>query len=145
MKEKLYQIDEVALKTGFTKRTLRYYEERGLLSPSAKTNSGYRLYTEKDIENLMHIKYLKECLGFSLDEIKEILEAEELINLIKSGEIPSEEVSIKTEEAIKLLSKQINIIDKRTERLKEIKKLYLDKIQKLNMCFETSSTSLREE
>lgn len=131
LNEKWYQIDEVASKTGLTKRTLRYYEERELLEPSARTDSGYRLYTESDIEGLMHIKYLKECLGFTLDEIKEVLEAEEMINLLKKGDIPPSEAVAKANAAIRLLSNQINTIDTRIERLKDMKKLYTNKIKKL--------------
>ena len=50
-------------------RTLRYYDNVGLLSPSARTDTGYRLYTEQDLHHLQHILALK-FLGFSLEEIK---------------------------------------------------------------------------
>ena len=72
-----WRIDQVAARTGLTKRTLRYYEEIGLLEPSTRTEGGYRLYNEADIEHLERIKRLRDLLGFSLAEIREIAEAEE--------------------------------------------------------------------
>ncbi len=55
-------------------RTLRFYDRVGLLSPSARTEAGYRLYTDADLVRLQQILALK-FLGFSLDEIKAILAA----------------------------------------------------------------------
>ncbi len=70
-------IGEVAERTGLTQRTLRYYEEKGLLPPAPRLEGGFRLYTEADIQRLEHIRELKQVLGFSLLEIKELVEAEE--------------------------------------------------------------------
>lgn len=52
----MYQIEEVAKKTNLTKRALRYYEELGLVSPSGRTESGYRLYTDEDVTHILHVK-----------------------------------------------------------------------------------------
>ncbi len=71
------RIEQVAVKTGFTKRTLRYYEELGLLAPPTRTEGGYRLYSPEDVAHLLRIKRLKDLLGFSLAEIREIAQAEE--------------------------------------------------------------------
>ncbi|MGZ3583581.1 MAG: MerR family transcriptional regulator [Ktedonobacterales bacterium] len=71
------RIEQVSARTGLTKRTLRYYEEIGLLAPPTRTEGGYRLYSQDDIEHLERIKRLKDLLGFSLAEIREIAEAEE--------------------------------------------------------------------
>lgn len=71
------RIEQVSARTGLTKRTLRYYEEIGLLAPPTRTEGGYRLYSQDDIQHLERIKRLKELLGFSLAEIREIAEAEE--------------------------------------------------------------------
>jgi DNA-binding transcriptional MerR regulator len=75
--EPTYQIEEVAERLGMTKRTLRYYEERGLLSPAARTEGGYRLYSDADIQRLERIKELRDLLGFSLAEISELIQADE--------------------------------------------------------------------
>jgi MerR family transcriptional regulator, repressor of the yfmOP operon len=83
--EGLARIEQVAMRTGLTKRTLRYYEEIGLLEPPTRTEGGYRLYTEADIERLGHIKRLKDLLGFSLAEIRELVRAEEEREHVRSA------------------------------------------------------------
>jgi len=65
-------VGEVAKKMGVTVRTLQYYDKEGLLSPSAESEGGRRLYTDKDLITLHQIISLKS-LGFSLDDIKERL------------------------------------------------------------------------
>lgn len=62
-------VGEVAKKMGTTVRTLQYYDKEGLLSPSAESEGGRRLYTDKDLVTLHQILSLKS-LGFSLDDIK---------------------------------------------------------------------------
>ena len=65
-------IGEAAKKMGVTVRTLQYYDKEGLFSPSAESEGGRRLYTDKDLVTLHQIKSLKS-LGFSLDDIKRCL------------------------------------------------------------------------
>lgn len=65
-------VGEVAKKMGVTVRTLQYYDKEGLLSPSAESEGGRRLYTDKDLVTLHQIISLKS-LGFSLDDIKQRL------------------------------------------------------------------------
>lgn len=62
-------VGEVAKKMGITVRTLQYYHKEGLFSPSAESEGGRRLYTDKDLVTLHQIMSLKS-LGFSLDDIK---------------------------------------------------------------------------
>ena len=54
------RIEQVSARTGLTKRTLRYYEEIGLLAPPTRTEGGYRLYSQDDIQHLERIKRLKD-------------------------------------------------------------------------------------
>src|SRR6188472_2285705 len=72
------QIGEVADRTGVTQRTLRFYEERGLLKPPTRMEGGFRLYSEDDIARVEQIRRLQNLLGLTLAEIKEMVEAEEL-------------------------------------------------------------------
>ncbi|HBT65169.1 MAG TPA: MerR family transcriptional regulator, partial [Ruminococcaceae bacterium] len=65
-------VGEVAKKMGVTVRTLQYYDKEGLLAPSAESEGGRRLYTDKDLIILHQIISLKS-LGFSLSDIKERL------------------------------------------------------------------------
>ena len=63
-----WKTGELAKLTGLTIRTLRYYDQIGLFSPSGRTEAGYRLYTESDLARLQQILSLKE-LGLSLEQI----------------------------------------------------------------------------
>lgn len=62
-------IGEVASRTDLSLRSLRHWEEVGLLEPSGRTDGGFRLYTEDDLEKILVIRRMKP-LGFSLDEMK---------------------------------------------------------------------------
>ena len=66
------QIGEVAEQVGLSLRTVRYYEEIGLVIPSGRSPGGFRQYDESDVRRLMIARDLKP-LGFSLDEIREIV------------------------------------------------------------------------
>jgi DNA-binding transcriptional MerR regulator len=81
--ETYYTIEQMATRTALTKRTLRYYEEVGLLPPADRTGGNYRRYTEEDIARVGRIKELRDLLGFSLNDIRELLLAEEERGQIK--------------------------------------------------------------
>lgn len=66
------QIGEVAERTGLSLRTIRYYEEVGLVPPSARSAGKFRLYTESDVARLMLVKRMKP-LDFSLEEMRDLL------------------------------------------------------------------------
>lgn len=68
----MISIKEVTKKTGITVRTLRYYDNIGLLPAAGKTEGGHRLYGELELQKLQEIQFLK-TLGFSLQEIKDML------------------------------------------------------------------------
>lgn len=68
----LYTIKKISQLAGVTYRTLRYYDKIGLLTPSARTDAGYRLYADEDIERLQQILFWRE-LDFPLSKIEEIL------------------------------------------------------------------------
>jgi len=73
---RLLRIHEAATEVGLTPRSVRYYEEIGLLSPAARSEGDYRLYDETDLERLRFIKGLRDDAGFSLAEIARLLEDE---------------------------------------------------------------------
>lgn len=68
------QIGEVAARTELSLRTIRHYEETGLVIPSARSQGGFRLYTENDVARLMVIRRMKP-LGFTLDQMRDLLDA----------------------------------------------------------------------
>ena len=74
----LLRIGEVARLVDTTPRTIRYYEEIGLLPASEERESGrHRLYTDADVDRLRELLSMKDLLGVSLDELKALVEAED--------------------------------------------------------------------
>ena len=65
-------IGEVAARTDLSLRSLRHWEEVGLLQPSGRTDGGFRLYTDDDVEKILVIRRMKP-LGFSLDEMRAVM------------------------------------------------------------------------
>ncbi|MFD2008460.1 MerR family transcriptional regulator [Streptomyces narbonensis] len=74
MDGKHMQIGEVAARTELSLRTIRHYEESGLVVPSARSQGGFRLYTDGDVARLMVIRRMKP-LGFTLDQMRDLLDA----------------------------------------------------------------------
>lgn len=68
------QIGEVATRVGLSLRTIRHYDELGLVTPSERSPGGFRLYTEADVERLMLVKTMRP-LDFSLEQMRELLAA----------------------------------------------------------------------
>ena len=108
-------VGEVAKKLGTTVRTLQYYDKEGLLSPSAESEGGRRLYTDKDLVTLHQILSLKS-LGFSLDDIKS-----RLISL----ETPTDVATALTEQADSIREK----IEQLTDSLTAIEQLKAEVLQ----------------
>ena len=73
----LLRIGEAARRAGVTTRTLRYYQEVGLLEPSGATPGGNRLYSADDVERLRRILDLRDVMGFDLDRIRLFLGSED--------------------------------------------------------------------
>lgn len=74
MDPNMHQIGEVAEAVGLSLRTIRHYEEVGLVPPSGRTTGGFRLYTDDDIERLRLVRHMKP-LDFTLDEMRQLLDA----------------------------------------------------------------------
>ena len=114
-------IGEVAKKMRITVRTLQYYDKEGLLSPSAESEGGRRLYTDKDLVTLHQILSLKS-LGFSLDDIKS-----RLISL----ETPTDVATALTEQADSIREK----IEQLTDSLTAIEQLKTEVLQMRTVSF----------
>jgi len=78
------RISDAATRVGVSARTLRYYEELGLLTPSLYTAGGERRYTLDDLARLGRILELREVLGMNLDEIREFLTLETRLDEVKA-------------------------------------------------------------
>lgn len=105
-----WKIGDLATLTGLTVRTLRFYDQIGLFSPSRQTESGHRLYSESDLSRLHQILSLKE-LGLSLEEIKSV---------VTGGQFsPLEIVNLQ----ISRIKEQIKLQQKLLEQLEHVSKL----------------------
>lgn len=92
-------IGEAAERSGLTQRTLRYYEELGLLKPPARVARGQRLYGPDDLARIAQVRRMRDLLGFSLGEIKSVIEAEEAKQHLRAD--------LKTERSLKRKLKQM--------------------------------------
>lgn len=131
MDKKYYLIEEVAVKIGLTKRSLRYYEDIELINP-IRTEAGYRLYSEEDIEILKRIIEIKDNLGFSLGDIKSMLKIENNLEDIFKGSA-RDPVIIK--DSIESLEKQLEDIERKEKSLNKLKLNFrntIDKLRSLN-------------
>jgi DNA-binding transcriptional MerR regulator len=129
METKYYQIDEVAKLADTTKRTIRYYEDLGLLKP-ARTDASYRLYKDEDVATIREILNLRSKLGMNLSEIQRFMGLKKSINEILDGSVLDMDHICAAEEKLKEV---LGIIDDREATLKRIRNnclKYLDEISK---------------
>jgi DNA-binding transcriptional MerR regulator len=142
MSEKPLRIGEVAERAGTTVRTVRYYEEVGLLPGSEDRRAGqHRSYSEADVERLKEILQLKELLNLSLEELRGLVEAEEARAMIRERYRSATEAAERErllEEAAGHLDRQLALIrDRRTalgeleQRLAERHELVAERLAEL--------------
>lgn len=81
----MHQIGEVAEAVGLSLRTIRYYDEVGVVPPSGRSAGGFRLYTDNDIERLLLVKQMKP-LDFSLEEMRDLLQSRDRLAEAVVGE-----------------------------------------------------------
>jgi MerR family transcriptional regulator, repressor of the yfmOP operon len=107
------RIGDVARLVGTTPRTIRYYEEIGLLPEAPARGAGqHRLYTDEEVERLREVMRLKELLGVSLDELKTLLSAEEARAEVRA-QLRRDDVD--AERRRELLSEALGHIDRQLE------------------------------
>ena len=99
-----------------TPRTLRYYEELGLLRPSAHSVGGARRYAETDLARIARIRELQQLMGFNLEEINQILSAEDSLERIRGEYRSGKPTSRRRRE---LLAEAIEINDRLREQVRQ--------------------------
>jgi MerR family transcriptional regulator, thiopeptide resistance regulator len=115
-----WKVGDLARLTGLTVRTLRYYDQIGLFSPSGHSDTGHRLYNEADIRRLQQILSLKD-LGLSLEEIQMVLKGHE--------HTPSDIVTVQIERVrknIKIQQKLLAELERIAERMNRQEPLSID-------------------
>jgi DNA-binding transcriptional MerR regulator len=119
----------MAQRAGVSTRTLRYYEELGLLSPSGHSSGGARRYSDATVERLSRIKELQELMGLNLDEIRTILDAEDRLLALKA-EYRSGRVAARRREQIVREAIEINadLRSRVSDRVANMKR-FLDELE----------------
>jgi DNA-binding transcriptional MerR regulator len=122
--DKQLRIGELAELTGTTPRTIRYYEEIGLLDTAPERAQGkHRVYTQADVERVREIIRLRDLLGLSLDQLSQLLEAESarahLRDELKQTEDPAERKRI-LEQLLGHISTQLELVQGRLAELTDL-------------------------
>jgi DNA-binding transcriptional MerR regulator len=81
----MLRIGAMAERTAVSERTLRYYEELGLLVPAGHSPGGSRRYSELEVARVLRIRELQQLLGFNLDEIRTVLSAEDRLEALRAA------------------------------------------------------------
>jgi DNA-binding transcriptional MerR regulator len=118
------RIGEVARETGVTPRTLRYWEEIGLLEPAAYRESGERLYSPAERDRVLHIRELQDLLGLTLAEIQDVLASEDTVERARRAaraDAPTPKRLHLLSEAIEANRRLVERINERLQRVTEFR------------------------
>ncbi len=143
--EGFLQIGEAATRADVTQRTLRYYEEKGLLNPPTRMEGGFRLYSPEDMERVRRIKELRDLLGFSLADIKEMLEAEDVKQQVRSQWRRDADVSEKAAEvrrARDVTIHQIALLDEKMARMAEMRSQLAERRQRYDAWLQANAAEI---
>jgi DNA-binding transcriptional MerR regulator len=124
------RIGEVAERSGVTARTIRYYEELGLLPQSEREQGKHRVYSEVDIERVLEVTRLRDLLGLSLDELRSMITAED----VRAEARRRFHETDSREERLELLDRALPHLDTQLElvrrRLSELQELEADLVER---------------
>ncbi len=131
--ERYLQIGEAADRLQLTQRTLRYYEEKGLLNPPTRMEGGFRLYSDEDVERIQRILQLKELLGFSLAEVKEMLESEDVRLQVRaewSKDAEAADKAARLRRSREATIHQIELLDQKMEKMASMRDELAERVRK---------------
>ena len=124
------RIGELAELTGTTPRTIRYYEEIGLLEGGDRAQGQHRWYTEADVERVREIVKLRDLLGLSLDQLSQLVEAEtaraEIRREIERGPSPEKRRAL-LEQALGHIENQLELVRGRRQELEKLEHELVEK------------------
>ncbi len=117
------RIGEIAERSGVTPRTIRYYEELGLLPRTEREQGKHRVYTEADVERLLELKRLRDLLGLSLEELRSMIMAEDVRAEIRrrfhETDSRDEQLAL-LDEALPHIELQLTLVRRRLTALREL-------------------------
>ncbi|MEA2154080.1 MAG: MerR family transcriptional regulator, repressor of the yfmOP operon [Solirubrobacteraceae bacterium] len=116
------RIGDLARRAGTTPRTIRYYEELGLLPSAVERDAGrHRSYSEEDVQRLEQLLRLKDLLGLTLDELRGVVEAEDARNALRQefrhGAPSRERREQILDEALEHIGYQLGLVQRRRDKL----------------------------
>jgi MerR family transcriptional regulator, repressor of the yfmOP operon len=116
------RIGDLARRAGTTPRTIRYYEELGLLPAAAERDAGrHRTYSEDDVERLEQLLRMKDLLGLTLDELRDVVEAEDARSALREewrhGTPSRERREEILTEALEHIAHQLALVQRRRAKL----------------------------
>ncbi|QGG58343.1 MerR family transcriptional regulator [Paenibacillus sp. B01] len=121
----MYKIEDIAQMTGLTKRTIRYYEEIGLLAPE-RSDGGYRLYGEEHVARLRKLIDARDALGFSLQELQQYVAIHEELTRLRQA--VREETGAEKRAAVLRLEdtvrQQLDVIDAKLAQIGRVRDEY---------------------
>jgi DNA-binding transcriptional MerR regulator len=130
----MIRIGELAERTGVTPRTIRYYEEIGLLPGGDRRKGSHRLYEDADVDRVSELTRLRDLLNLSLDELRRLVEAEEaraaLRRQFHATESDAERLRI-VEAALPHVETQLELVRRRKEELSKLEAELVDKRKRL--------------
>ena len=135
-RERSLRIGEVAEQTGTTPRTIRYYEEIGLLPGAGDRPQGqHRCYTAADVERINEIVRLRDLLGLSLDQLRQLLEAETARAELKREYHETEEPDARRrilDQALGHIATQLELVRGRRRELERLEAELIDRRRLVN-------------
>lgn len=129
----LRPIGAVAREVGLTPRAVRYYEEIGLLCPAVRVKGTSRLFDESDVQRLREIKRLREVIGFSLAEIAELLDTDDVRVQLRDRFYRTTDPRMRAgvlREAIGLAERRLAIVER---KLAQVEAVRAEELQRLDM------------
>jgi DNA-binding transcriptional MerR regulator len=127
------QIGEAAERSQLTQRTLRYYEEKGLLNPPTRMDGGFRLSSPAAMERIARIRQFKDLLGVSLAEIKELLDADDVRLQIRAEwrrDADAVEKAEKLRRSREVTAQQIALIDLKMANMAAMRATLQERMEK---------------
>ncbi len=134
-----HRIGEVARLVGVTTRTIRYYEELGLLGQSERRKGSHRVYGEADVKRLQEMIRLRDLLGLSLDELVEVVEAEEAREVLRTRweTTPDDNERLQIiSAATPLVERQLELVRARRSALRQFAAELEEKLEQMRSCRE---------
>jgi DNA-binding transcriptional MerR regulator len=126
----MLRIGEAASRSGVTPRTIRYYEELGLLPRSEREQGKHRVYAESDVERLRELTRLRDLLGLSLDELRSMVVAEDVRAEVRRRFQETESAEEQRElldTALPHLDTQLSLVRRRLAELQELEAELVDR------------------